>query len=184
MPQVPFTGNTDWKACLTRIMDVAWFGADITGRAKPPDLANTETVDCINAAGTATVGVIGLNASNVTIMPNANGVLCSGTFTTSGMQVQYSVSNYIGTETGANNAIAAALLDASGAAVPLAAGLKVTIKLAHTLQAGANTLALNGGTAKNIKSHYNTANNIATVYASGALFTATYDGTQWQDISQ
>jgi hypothetical protein len=92
--------------------------------------------------------------------------------------------NYIASETGANNAIAGALLDAAGVAVPLSAGLLVTILLGHTLQAGANTFALNGGAAKNIKSHRNAANNIATAYAATGIVTMVYDGTEWLDMSQ
>jgi hypothetical protein len=89
------------------------------------------------------------------------------------------VSNYISSETGSNNAPAGALLDLSGVAVPLAAGLRIVVKLAHTLQAGANTFVLNG-TSKAIKSGFNTANNIASAIASGSIVTLTYDGTQWQ----
>jgi hypothetical protein len=87
--------------------------------------------------------------------------------------------NYIATETGANNAIAGAL-----AGVTLQAGLEVSVKLAHTLQAGANTFNLNGGGAVAIKSHYNIANNIATVYAATGVITMIYDGTEWLDMAQ
>jgi hypothetical protein len=87
--------------------------------------------------------------------------------------------NYISTETGANNAIAGTLTG-----VTLGTGLRVTIQLAHTLQVGANTFALNGGGAVAIKSSRNTANNIATAYAASASITLNYDGTQWEDVSQ
>jgi hypothetical protein len=92
--------------------------------------------------------------------------------------------NYIASETGANNAIAGALTDPAGTAVALAAALKVTVKLAHTLQAGANTFALNGGAAKSIKSSRNASNNIGTAYAAGGVIALVYDGTQWLDLSQ
>lgn len=91
--------------------------------------------------------------------------------------------NYIGTESGANNAITANLTDAKGNTIPLTAGLEVKIKIAHSLQAGANTFAVNG-TSKNIKSHNNPANNIGTAYVSGSIVHLMYDGTQWQDMSQ
>jgi len=81
--------------------------------------------------------------------------------------------NYIGTETGANNAIVATV------PVALAAGLRVSIKLAHSLQVGVNTL--NGAP---IKSSRNPANNIATGYAVGGIFTAIYDGANYLDVSQ
>ncbi len=87
--------------------------------------------------------------------------------------------NYIATESGANNAIAGSL---SG--VPLAAGLTVTVKLAHTLQAGANTFDYNAGGAVAIKSSRNAANDIGTAYAATGVITLMYDGTRWLDLSQ
>lgn len=93
------------------------------------------------------------------------------------------VPNYIATESGSNNAIAGALLDMNGTAVPLAAGLEISILLAHTLQAGANTFVYNA-VSKNIKSHLNVANNIAAAYAVGSIVKLVYDGTQWQDCAQ
>lgn len=92
--------------------------------------------------------------------------------------------NYIATETGANNAIAGALLTSSGSNMPLAEGLRVVIKLAHTLQVGPNTFSLNGGIATAIKSHLNIANDIATAYAVGSVVDLMYVGSVWQDMSQ
>ena len=87
---------------------------------------------------------------------------------------------FIAVENGANNAIACAA--ASGPT--LATGLRVSVLLAHTLQVGANTFAYNGGGATNIKSHRNVANNIGTAYAVGGIIELSWDGTQWQDMSQ
>ena len=92
--------------------------------------------------------------------------------------------NYIATESGASNAIVASLVDNPGANVPTAAGLCVKVKLGHTLQAGANTFALNGGTAVSIKSNRNSANNIAAVWAIGGIVPLCYDGTVWRDMTQ
>lgn len=94
------------------------------------------------------------------------------------------VPNYIATEGGANNAITGALLDANGVAVPLAAGLEVVVKLAHTLQAGANTFNFNGGGAVAIKSHFNVATDIATAYAATGVIRLQYSGAAWFDMSQ
>lgn len=88
--------------------------------------------------------------------------------------------NYIASETGANNAIVGTFTNAPA----LAAGLRVSVLLAHSLQAGANTFAYAGGGALNIKSHRNTGNNIATAYVSGGIVDLMYDGAQWQDMSQ
>ena len=86
---------------------------------------------------------------------------------------------------GANNAITVTLVDGTGANITLAAGLELRANLnTHTLQAGANTLALNGGATKAIKSHLNVANNIATAYPGTSIVALIYDGTEWQDESQ
>lgn len=95
-----------------------------------------------------------------------------------GTNVLNPIIQFIATETGGNNAIA-------GSAAPaLVAGLVVMVKLAHTLQAGANTFNYNGSGAVAIKSHLNPANNIGTAYASGGIVRLAYDGTVWQDTSQ
>lgn len=98
--------------------------------------------------------------------------------------IEASSINFIATETGATNAIAGTLADVSGNFATLGTGLSVGILIAHTLQAGADTFALNGGSAKNIKSHFNKANNIATAYAVGSIVELIYDGTEWQDQAQ
>jgi hypothetical protein len=91
--------------------------------------------------------------------------------------------NYVASETGANNAIAGALLDAAGTAVALAAGLRVVVQLAHTLRAGSNTFNLNGGGAVAIKSAHNVSNDLTTGYAATGTITLTYDGTEWVDAA-
>jgi hypothetical protein len=104
----------------------------------------------------------------------------------SGTLIHFGAPNYIASETGANNAIAGALVDAGGTAVPTANNLCVTVQLAHTLQAGANTFNLNAGGAVAIKSHLNTANNIGTAYAATGRVTLCYSSTipVWVDMSQ
>lgn len=92
--------------------------------------------------------------------------------------------NYIASETGANNALVAALLDASGVAVPVAAGLMIILKLGHTIQAGANTLNLNAAGAASIKKASNPATDVAVTGAVGTFLTMVYDGTVWQVVGQ
>ncbi len=89
-------------------------------------------------------------------------------------------STFLATENGANNAIATA----AGSGPLLYTGLSVRVLLAHTLQAGANTFAYNGGAAKNIKSSRNPASDIATGYSATGVITLTWDGTEWLDDSQ
>jgi len=119
-------------------------------------------------------------AGDSSTAPTAN---TTGGSTTSGPSVAYTAPNYIASETGANNALVVVLNDTFGNAVPLAAGLRIIIKLAHTLQAGANTISFNSS-VKNLKSHFNVANNIATVYAATGVLDALYDGTQFVDMSE
>ena len=88
--------------------------------------------------------------------------------------------NYIGTENGANNAIATQA--SSGPA--LTAGLVITLQLAHSLQAGANTFAYLGGSALAIKKHTNPASDIGVGYAATGVITLEYNGTLWLDMAQ
>jgi len=71
-PATPGDRNL-WKT-ISRVARVCWFGADPSGEVKSPDLLNNETLDCVNAAGTATIGAIGVNVGNWTTLPNTNGV--------------------------------------------------------------------------------------------------------------
>jgi hypothetical protein len=87
--------------------------------------------------------------------------------------------NYIATESGSANAIAGSLTNAN-----LYPGVCVQVQLAHTLQAGSNTFALNGGTALAIKSHLNPANNIANAYAATGVVSLCYNGSVWLDMGQ
>lgn len=82
---------------------------------------------------------------------------------------------YIGTETGANNALVATV------PVTLVTGLRLVIKLAHSLQAGANTL---NGVA--IKSSRNPTNNLGVALASTGTIQLFYDSTgpYYLDLSQ
>jgi hypothetical protein len=103
---------------------------------------------------------------------NTNKTQFTGCFFGSSTITYSTPGNYIATETGSNNAIAGALVGAV-----LQSGLTITVKLAHTLQVGANTFALNGGAGVAIKSAWNPANNIATAVAATATITLLYDPT-------
>ena len=86
---------------------------------------------------------------------------------------------YYATDAGANNAVTALV-----PGLPQVKGACVTLVLGHTLQAGANTFALNAATAVAIKSHFNVANNLGTAYAATGTVQLFYDGTEWIDLSQ
>lgn len=149
-------------------------------------ITDTLTIAGGNAAAT---GVKIVNIATGTPGTDGNNRVTVGGGATSRVSVkalttQTRVSNYIATETGANNAIAGALLDASGAAVAEAEGLEVVVALAHTLQAGANTFALNGGAAGAIKKHTDGTTDIGTAYASTGVVKLLKKGAVWMDMSQ
>src|SRR5205085_891223 len=68
----------------------------------------------------------------------------------------------------------------------LASSLEITQKLAHTLQAGADTYNYSGGGAVNLKSSRNPANNVGTAYAATGTIHMIYDSTgpYWLDKNQ
>ncbi len=150
----------------------------------PTDLAGLHI-----QGATTTTGAVVLTPGTPQAGPNqALSIGAIGTGKTTLGAVSGTLSNYIDfnyvTDGGANNAITANITDALGNNVALVAGLRACVQLAHTLQAGANTFTINGGSAKNIKSHFNVANNIGTAYAATGLWCGTYDGTEWVDLSE
>lgn len=116
-----------------------------------------------------------------TLVTPALGVATATSVAASGKLVGASL-NFVpaASETGANNALVAAL--AGGPA--LAAGVILMVQLAHSLQAGANTINYNGAGVKDIKSSRNAANNIGTAYAATGIINLVYDGTSFLDLNQ
>lgn len=68
MSYKPSTGDTNIWQAITRASRVTWFGAD-SGQGNPPPLAlNNEWVTIPNAAGTAAVNVLKVDASNNVVL--------------------------------------------------------------------------------------------------------------------
>lgn len=86
--------------------------------------------------------------------------------------------NYIVCSGSSANTLVATFTDIAGGSISLAAGQVYVLKTDTTLQAGANTLNVNGAGAKNIVNI--NGNNIKTTVASGAILLAVYDGTNVQ----
>lgn len=113
------------------------------------------------------------------------------TFPGSGTPDQFSVTaqytaeayNWIGTETGMNNAIAGQL-EGLLSAVPPSPGLSACVQLAHSLQAGANTFNLNGTGPEPIVQTTNPANNIAVGYVPGGIWCGLFDGSGWETTTE
>jgi hypothetical protein len=136
------------------------------------------------AAGVVTftdTGLAGDSATAPTV--NTTGGISVARLDNSGASVFAQGVNYV-TAGGSNNAITVTLQNSAGTNIAQAAGLRLMVLLANSLQAGANTLALNGAAAANIRSHRNPANNIGTAYVSGGIIELVFDGTQYQDLSQ
>jgi hypothetical protein len=58
-------------AALKRTMDAAWFSADVSNRAQPPAILNGEFLTAVNAAGTGTVNLLGLDGTNKVVFGDA-----------------------------------------------------------------------------------------------------------------
>jgi hypothetical protein len=80
---------------------------------------------------------------------------------------------------GADNAISGSLEGQN-----MSAGLCVNVKLRHSMQAGSNTFDFNRGGAVPIRSHLDTAHDIAAGYVANGFIVLCYDGVEWVDISQ
>lgn len=161
-------------------------GANVNIASAATGASVTDTVTIMGGNAVA-LGIKALNILTGTPGTSGNNRLTMGGGATSAITVNgaftsYQGVNLIATETGSNNAIAGALLNAAGVAVTLAAGLRVTVILAHSLQGGANTFVLNG-TSKAIKKASNAATDI-TAIASTGIIELIYDGTEFLLLGQ
>lgn len=96
----------------------------------------------------------------------------------------YIAPNYVAAG-GSNNAITITLTDADGNNVTLAAGLMLVVHTgAYTLQAGANTLNLNGGGAVAIKKGSAATVDKAVAAAANSILCLVYNGTSWLDTAE
>jgi hypothetical protein len=60
----------------------------------------------------------------------------------------------------------------------------LTIQLGHSLRAGANTFAYNGGAALAIEKHLDASSNLTNAYTSSGVIQLEYNGSIWLDLSQ
>lgn len=144
----------------------------------------TDTV-AISTGNAAATGIKVVNIATGTPGTSGNNRVTIGGGATSAVTLNGSVrsyqqSNYIASETGANNALVAALLDAGGNAVTVAAGLCIWLKLGHSLQAGANTLNVNSHGTDSVKKTSNPATDLSVTAVSGSILMLIFDGTVWQ----
>lgn len=58
---------------LWRVCDSAWNGRDVTGYEQAPAILNNESIIAVNAAGTGTVNLIGVDTNDQVTLPNVGG---------------------------------------------------------------------------------------------------------------
>ena len=166
------------------LANVSVAGANLNVATAATGAGITDTV-AISTGNAAATGVKVVNILTGTPGTSGNNRFTVGGGATAKATVNAAAStytdwNYIATESGANNALVAALLDASGNAVTVAAGLRISLKLGHSLQAGANTLNLNSHGTDSIKKTSNPATDLSVTAVSGSILTMIFDGTVWQ----
>jgi hypothetical protein len=164
---------------------VAGTTVTVAGAATGAGITDTVSISGGNAAAT---GVKVVNIATGTPGTSGNNRVTVGGGSTSAVTVNAVHTQYTGVNRTTGSAVAndpvATLTDASGNNVTVAAGLRILLTLASTLQAGANTLNLNGHGADSIKSHRNSATDIGTAYASTGIVDLLFNGTVWLDMSQ
>lgn len=64
MATISGSKRRNFKESLWRVANQAWFGQSAAGIDQPPDILNGEYLIGVNAAGTGTVNMIGVNASD------------------------------------------------------------------------------------------------------------------------
>lgn len=147
----------------------------------------TDTV-AISTGNAAATGIKAVNILTGTPGTSGNNRLTMGGGATSAVTVNAALSSYQAmnfvTGSAAANAPVATLNNAGGSAVTVAAGLRVTLKLAAGLQAGANTFNLNSHGTDSIKKATNPATDLGTAFATGGIIDLIFDGTVWQCIGQ
>lgn len=155
------------------------YSYDIYRTAAGGTPSTTGVIANVLATATLSLNDTGLAGGSETAPTvNTTGTVSATRIANTGANIQNQAVNYV-TAAGSNNAITVTL---SG--VTQAAGLQLTVKLANSLQAGANTLALNGGSAAAIKKATNPANDLGTAFVSGSIISVVFDGTVYQCLSQ
>lgn len=169
------------------IANVSVAGANVNLATVATGAGITDTV-AISTGNAAATGIKVVNILTGTPGTSGNNRLTMGGGLTSAVTVNAAFTSFqalnLTTGTAVANAPVATLNNASGSVVTIAAGLEITLILASSLQAGANTLNLNGHGADAIKKHTNPANDIGTAYVTGSRVKLLFDGTVWQDMSQ
>lgn len=171
-------------AATVNLANTSVAGANLNVATAATGAGITDTV-AISTGNAAATGIKVVNILTGTPGTSGNNRATIGGGATSAVTVNaaftsYQAVNFIATETGGNNAIVGALLNAAGVAVTVAAGLRVVVKLAHSLQAGANTFNLNSHGTDSIKLSSNPASDLSTAFVSGGLIDLMFDGTVWQ----
>lgn len=69
---------------LSRVIQSAWFGTDVTTWEQAPAILNGESITAVNVAGTGVVSMIGVNSSNAVIATSGLTIPAGQVFTNLG----------------------------------------------------------------------------------------------------
>lgn len=166
-------------------VSVAGANVNVAGAATGGGITDTVAISAGNAAATG-IKVVNILTGTPGTSGNNRLTIGGGSTTSATMNAtytQFTATNFC-TGSAVANAPVATLVDASGNNVTVAVGLRITLALASTLQAGANTLNLNGHGADSIKMHTNSATDLGTGYAATGVVDLLFNGTVWLDMSQ
>lgn len=169
------------------LANVSVLGANVN-MANAVTGAGVTDIVTIAANNAAATGIKTVNILTGTPGTSGNNRLTMGGGATSAVTTNATQTQYFATNRTSGSAVAnapvATLVNSSGANITVATGLRITLALTAALQAGANTLNLNGAGASAIKKHTNPANDIGVAYVNGSIVDLIFDGTVWQDMSQ
>jgi hypothetical protein len=163
---------------LWRVADNCWFGRDTSTFEQVPDILNGEYLLAVNAAGTGTVNIIGVNANNQVVSGNGT-VLPTAEHFSSNFQAATAVSQSI--------YIAATTLQLAGVQIVFGtASASGTFTLEHltgTQAPGSGTVMLTGtlstaGTANTVLTGTLVATLATLQLAAGDRIGAVFAGTE------
>lgn len=150
-----------------------------TGAITLGSSSTTQTTNIGTGAGVSTINVGTGAAANVIKIGAAASLVTTFGTPTAPKAVNYVVAG------GSNNAITATINDATGTAIPTATGVRILLLLTGlTLQAGANTLNLNGTSAVAIKKASAPTVDLAVARAANSIIDLMFNGTSWLEMSE
>ncbi len=169
------------------IANLSVVGANLNVATAATGAGITDTV-AISTGNAAATGKKVVNILTGTPGTSGNNQLTMGGGVTSAVTINATMAKYLQENRVLGSAVANApvgtLVDAAGNNVTVQAGLRIVLILQAGLQAGGNTLNLNGHGNDNIKMATAPANDLGTAYATGGLVDLMFNGTSWLAMAE